>query len=181
MRNLSNDTPEQELQPSSDEPEASPRRKKKQRHRFSLLNLAAVLAFAALAVTIYVLANRNISASHEAAKRVLTTYGKVPEVAVLDGVGNIKIAQRATDYIRSVGFDVVEMKRNADGVEGKSHIIDHTGNSEAAKQLARSLGISEAKVFQKINPKLLLDITVVVGEDYQSLAPFVNSKERNVR
>jgi hypothetical protein len=181
MQDHSDETPEQLLQPSADEPTASPRRKKKQQQRFSYVKLAAALVFVALAVTIYVLANRNISASHEAAKHVLTAAGKIPEVEVLDGVGNIKIAQCATDYIRSAGYDVVEMKRNADGIAEKSYIIDHSGNLELAKQLALSLGIPETKVFQKINSKLLLDVTVVVGEDYKLLAPFTNSKERNVR
>jgi hypothetical protein len=181
MQDHFDDTPEPSLQPSADESTASPRRKKKQQQRFSYVKLAAALAFVALAVTIYVLANRTVSASNEAAKHVLTAAGKIPEVEVLDGVGNIKIAQHATDYIRSAGYDVVEMKRNADGIVEKSHIIDHSGNLELAKQLALALGIPETKVFQKINSKLLLDITVVVGEDYQSLAPFVNSKERTVR
>ncbi len=180
MHDHSDETPEQLLQTSSDEPAASPRRKKKQQ-RFSIVKFIAGLAIVALAVTVYVLANRNTPASNESAKHVLTAAGKIPEVEVLDGIGNMKVAQRATDYIRSVGYDVVEMKRNAEGVEGKSFIIDHTGNPAAAKQLALAMGISETKVFQKINPKLLLDITVVIGEDYQSLAPFVHSKERNVR
>jgi LytR cell envelope-related transcriptional attenuator len=181
MQDHSDETPEQSLQSSADESTALPRRKKKQQQRFSYLKLAAALAIVALAVMIYVLANRNSSRSSEAAKRVLTMAAKTPEVAVLDGVGNIKIAQCATEYIRSAGYDVVEMKRNADGIAEKSYIIDHSGNLELAKQLALVLGISETKVFQKLNSKLLLDVTVVVGEDYKSLAPFVNSKERNVR
>jgi hypothetical protein len=181
MNNHSDETPEQVLQSSSNESAVSPRRKKKRQQHFSYAKLAAALAFAALAITIYVMANRNVSAADEAAKHVLTVAGKIPEVEVLDGVGNIKIAQRATDYIRSTGYDVVEMKRNIDGIAEKSYIVDHSGNLELAKQLALSLGISETKVFQKINSKLLLDVTVVVGEDYKSLAPFVSSKERNVR
>ncbi|HVN48585.1 MAG TPA: LytR C-terminal domain-containing protein [Bacteroidota bacterium] len=181
MHNLPDDTPEQELQLSSDEPAASPRRKKQQQRYASVAKLFAGLTIVAFAVTIYVLANRNSSASKEPVKRVWTASGKIPEVEVLDGVGNMKLAQHATDYIRSAGYDVVEMKRNAEGVEGKSFIIDHTGNLDAAKQLALALGISETKVYQKINPKLLLDITVVIGEDYPSLAPYVHLKERNVR
>jgi hypothetical protein len=181
MQDHSDETPEQSLQSSADESTALPSRKKKQQQRFGYVKLAAALGIIAFAVTVYVLANRNGSRSSEAVKRLVTVAGKTPEVAVLDGVGNIKIAQCATDYIRSVGYDVVEMKRNADGIAEKSYIIDHSGNLETAKQLALSLGIPETKVFQKINSKQLLDETVVVGEDYLSLAPFVNSKERNVR
>jgi hypothetical protein len=72
------------------------------------------------------------------------------------------------------------MKKSYDDVEERTFIFDRSGNLDAARKLASILGISQDKVFQKIDRTLYLDITVVMGKDYSRLKSFQLSTERNI-
>jgi len=102
------------------------------------------------------------------------------EVEVLDGAGSMRAAQQMTNILRAQGYDVVEMKRNNGEIEDRTFIFDRSGNLDAARKLATSLGVSQDKVFQKIDRTLYLDITVVMGKDYSRLKSFQLSPERNI-
>lgn len=93
------------------------------------------------------------------------------QLNVLNGVGEAKLAQRMTDYLRSRGFDVVEIGNYQEELE-KTLVIDRTGNSQAAIQVARSLGVPLEQVIQRIDKTLYLDVSVFIGKDYPSLQPF---------
>ena len=72
------------------------------------------------------------------------------------------------------------MKKNNSGIEERTFIFDRSGNLDAARKLATMLGVSQDKVFQKIDRTLYLDITVVMGKDYSRLKAFQSSNERNI-
>lgn len=94
------------------------------------------------------------------------------QLNVLNGTDAPKLAQRTTDYLRARGFDVVEMG-NAPGKSIQhTRVIDRAGSLEAAKQVAEALGVPQEHVTQEIDPTLYLDVSVVIGNDYQSLKPF---------
>jgi len=57
--------------------------------------------------------------------------------------------------------------------------LDRRGNLDAARKLATILGISQDKVYQKIDRSLYLDITIVIGKDYPRLKVFQLPTERN--
>ena len=101
------------------------------------------------------------------------------EVEVLDAAGNMRAAQQMTNILRLQGYDVVEMKRNNGEIEDRTFIFDRSGNLDAARKLATMLGVSQDKVFQKIDRTLYLDITVVLGKDYLRLKAFQSPTERN--
>lgn len=138
-----------------------------------------VITALALLATVYLLANKDTIILKKESSENLEFYNNAPEVEVLDAVGNMKAAQFITNYIRSKGFDVVELKKNSEGIEDKSFIIDRSGKFDDAKRLALELGILENKVFQILDPKLYLDITVVIGKDFRNLKAFQSTKERN--
>jgi hypothetical protein len=75
----------------------------------------------------------------------------------------------------------VEMKRNNDGIIERTYVVDRSGNLEAARKLATTLGIAQDKVFQKIDRNLYLDVSVVVGKDFFRLKVFQTLNERNKR
>ena len=138
-----------------------------------------LLAITVIAVIIFsVLANR--------ASRTDSDHTVVPppqvrllQVEVLDGMGNMKIAQQMTDIIRSLRYDVVEMKKNADGTVDRSVVYDRSGKFEAARSLAEQLGIPPERVFRKPDRNLFLDATVIVGKDYSRLKVFQSFRERS--
>ncbi len=93
------------------------------------------------------------------------------QMDVLNGAGETKLAQRVTDYLRSKGFDVVEMGNIREELE-RTLVIDRSGNAQAALQVAQALGIPEDHIIQKIDKNLYLDVSVFVGKDYRTLRPF---------
>jgi hypothetical protein len=141
---------------------------------FGILSLALI-------VTVYVLAHRSFSNHSATVDPLPSSTDRVLEVEVLDGAGSIKVAQYVTNILRSQGYDVVEMKRNNDGMIERTYVVDRSGNLEAARKLATTLGIAQDKVFQKIDRNLFLDVTVVVGRDYSRLKVFQALNERSKR
>lgn len=93
------------------------------------------------------------------------------QLDVLNATAESKLAQRMTDFLRSRGFDVVEIGNYAGDLQ-KTLVIDRTGNREAAVRVARSIGVPETQVIQKIDKNLYLDVSVYIGDDFQSLQPF---------
>jgi hypothetical protein len=136
-----------------------------------------ILLGVALCITVYVLANRRNRTNSEIIPAV---NSRSLEVEVLDGAGNMRAAQQLTNILRVQGYDVVEMKKNNGEVEERTFIFDRSGNLDAARKLATVLGVSQDKVFQKIDRTLYLDITVVMGKDYSRLKSFQLSAERDI-
>lgn len=93
------------------------------------------------------------------------------QMDVLNGAGESKLAQRVTDYLRSRGFDVVEMGNVREELE-RTLVIDRAGNLQAALQVAQALGIPDDHIIQKIDKNLYLDVSVFIGKDYRTLRPF---------
>jgi LytR cell envelope-related transcriptional attenuator len=152
-------------------------------HRWTALHgriVKGILALlgAALFITIYILANRRDQKGSEENDAVSAVASRSLEVEVLDGAGSMRAAQHMTNILRALGYDVVEMKKNNGEFEERTFIFDRSGNLDAAKKLATILGISQDKVFQKIDRTLYLDLTVVIGKDYSRLKAFQSSPER---
>jgi hypothetical protein len=133
----------------------------------------------AVIVTLYVLAHRSFSNSSTTTDSLASSQESTLEIEVLDGIGNMRIAQSVTNMLRSQGYDVMEMKKYNDGMIDRSYVIDRSGDLEAARKLAATLGIGPDKVFQKIDRNLYLDVTVVVGKDYSRLKVFQTLNERS--
>jgi hypothetical protein len=96
---------------------------------------------------------------------------RVIQLDVLNGSGTAKIAQRFTHYLRSRGFDVVEMGNFKDSNVELTQVIDRSGNVLAAEQVAAALGLPKERVRQQIDPHAYLDVTVIIGKDFRSLRP----------
>ncbi|MEK6567010.1 MAG: LytR C-terminal domain-containing protein [Bacteroidota bacterium] len=94
------------------------------------------------------------------------------QLDVQNGSGEPKLAQKLTDFLRAEGFDVVELGNYKSGSVLQTLVIDRIGNPEAAKSVAKALGISEEKVVQQIDKNLFLDATVVIGKDFTKLKAF---------
>ncbi|GJQ20374.1 MAG: hypothetical protein HBSIN02_07290 [Bacteroidia bacterium] len=93
------------------------------------------------------------------------------QLDVFNATGEAKLAQRMTDYLRSRGFDVVEIGNYREPLE-RTMVIDRSGNSRAAVQVAEALGVPMEQVLQRIDKTLYLDVSVFIGKDYETLRPF---------
>lgn len=149
------------------------------RYTKQLKSILALLCIA-LAIFVYILAQRGFS-NRSALVDSVSSTGHALEVEVLDGAGSMKVAQHVTNFLRTQGYDVVEMKRNNAGIVEHSFVLDRSGNLDATRQLAANLGVSPEKVFQKIDCNLYLDVTVVIGKDFSQLKAIQIATGRNVR
>lgn len=94
---------------------------------------------------------------------------EVIQLNILNASGQAKMSKKVMDFMRSRGFDVVEIG-TYHRVTDTSFVLDRIGDSLSASRVAVALGISHIRV--AIDSSLFLRNTVVVGTDYKSLRPF---------
>lgn len=85
-------------------------------------------------------------------------------VEVLNGAGTSGLARDATHRLRGLGFDVVYFGNATNFDRGRSVVLDRTGSLERAWAVAASLEIDSVATVP--DSTLLLDVTVVLGEDW---------------
>jgi hypothetical protein len=76
---------------------------------------------------------------------------------------------KCTNYLRSSGFDVVEMKNYKTFTVPRTLVVDRVGDLVSARRVAASLGVSDQNVIQQINHDYFVDVSVIIGADYASL------------
>ena len=96
--------------------------------------------------------------------------GRVVQLDVLNGCGAKGAAMKFTNFLRSNGFDVVEMKNYKTSHVANTMVVDRMGDLRIARQVASVLGISEKNVIQQINPDYYVDVSVIIGKDYTELS-----------
>lgn len=90
-------------------------------------------------------------------------------VEVLNAAGIPRLAQRGTDLLRDRGFDVV-FYGNASGYSPDSSlVVDRIGDLAAAMAVAEAIGIERVRLDP--DSTLYLEVTVVLGRDWESKAP----------
>lgn len=94
---------------------------------------------------------------------------EIIQIEVLNGCGIAGIANAYTSVLRSNGFDVVETG-NFDHFNLKETIIiSRSGVLDNARRVANALGVKEINVIREESPDYFLDVTVVIGHDYEQL------------
>jgi len=93
----------------------------------------------------------------------------VIQLEVLNGCGIPGIATRFTDRLREYGFDVVESGNFDHFNVDKSFIISRSGQMENALRVAKAIGIPERNIIREASPDFYLDVTIVIGADFESL------------
>ncbi len=97
----------------------------------------------------------------------------IVQVEVLNGCGVSGVAKKITNYLRQNKFDVVQMGNYISFDIENTLVIDRTGNEQNAFKVADALGISRKNVIQQINKDYFLDVSLVIGKDFNQLKPFI--------
>lgn len=93
----------------------------------------------------------------------------VIQVEVLNGSGINGIAGKYTEILRDNGFDVVETGNfETFGLE-ETIVISRSDVMENAYRVADALGIPNENVILESSPDYYLDVTLVLGLDYEKL------------
>ena len=98
------------------------------------------------------------------------------EIEVLNGCGETGVANLFTKFLRSEGYDVIEIK-NADNFKYKETIIlfHNKEIQEKAKVLSEILNINQDNI--KFNKNSVWDLSLIIGSDYKNLSSFEKIKE----
>ena len=96
----------------------------------------------------------------------------VIQVEVLNGCGVGGVADNFTEFLRNNHFDVVQMGNYISYDVEKSIVIDRTGKMSNAYKVADILGISSKNVIQQINGNYFLDVSIIIGKDFNNLKPY---------
>jgi hypothetical protein len=95
-----------------------------------------------------------------------------PQIEILNGCGVSGIAAQAHEFLRERGFDVVNVENARSFDYEETLVIDRGGDIRIARALAQALGTDN--VIRQVRPDLVLQATVILGEDYQTLRPYRN-------
>lgn len=90
-------------------------------------------------------------------------------VEVLNGAGTEGLARAATQSLRGNGFDVVYFGNAPSFDRGRSVVLDRVDDPGRARAVAVALGIDS--VASAPDSTLLLDVSVVLGDDWPPVAP----------
>lgn len=93
------------------------------------------------------------------------------QVEVLNGCGVTGVADKFTDFLRKQHFDVVQEGNYRSFDVDNTLVIDRTGNLQVAEKVAEALGVNKKNVIQQVDKDYLLDVSVVIGRDFNSLNP----------
>lgn len=102
----------------------------------------------------------------------LVKEGDQIQLNIANGSGMQGVARTTMDYLRSAGFDVVEIDNYKSFDIEKSFVIDRVGDSISTRSVARALGIADSLYVRNIDSTLYVRCTVVLGKDCTQLRAF---------
>jgi hypothetical protein len=102
----------------------------------------------------------------------LVRQGDQIQINLLNGCGDQGVARRTMNYLRRLGFDVVEIENYSRFSVQRSFVIDRVGDSVSARKTAKALGIADSLRVVRLDSSLYVRCSVVLGKDYRLLKPF---------
>ena len=133
----------------------------------SLLGFSGLLCLILLIAFITRITYPRISAERVVKDPVLIS--DIIQMDVRNGCGIPGLATKYTGSLRSFGFDVVETGNFDHFNVEHTHIISRRQNIEHARKLAAALQISPDRILREVSDEYYLDLTLVLGKDYESL------------
>ncbi|MFN1835840.1 LytR C-terminal domain-containing protein [Balneola sp. MJW-20] len=94
---------------------------------------------------------------------------EIIQIEVLNGCGEPGIANSYTGVLRTNGFDVVETGNFENFNLPETIVISRSGIMDNARRVAMALGVDEKNILFEASPDYYLDVTVVIGNDYEKL------------
>ena len=99
---------------------------------------------------------------------------KTIQLEVLNGCGIGGVADKITSYLRQNNFDVVQVGNYTSFDIDNTLVVDRTGKKINALKVADALGIDPKNVIQQISNDYFLDVSLIIGRDFNHLKPFKN-------
>lgn len=93
---------------------------------------------------------------------------KILQLEVLNGCGIAGAGDVITNFLRQKGFDVISTGNYQTFDMDETIIIDRIGIINNGFKVADSLGITRKNVISQVNRSLLLDVSIIIGKDFNS-------------
>lgn len=136
------------------------------------LNVIIILLALVVAFMVYSLySNIKSSKLNEESLEKKNKTANIIQVEVLNGCGKSGIAEKFTSYLRNRNFDVVQMGNYISFDIDKTMVIDRTGNKANAEKVAEAIGVDKKNVIQQLNKEYFLDVSIIIGKDFNQLNP----------
>jgi hypothetical protein len=105
---------------------------------------------------------------------IFTPIEKKVQVEILNGCGKEGVAKIFQTYLQEKGYDILNTDNYLENGRRRwnlpeSMVVDYTGQTDKAREIANALGISQQNIVSKPNSNALYDLSVVIGRDYTSL------------
>jgi hypothetical protein len=139
--------------------------------RILILNIVIGLLVVVVGYLAYSLLSRSVLQPPVDPGKAGVAPGEVIQIDVLNGSGLQGAANNCTSYLRARGFDVVEMRNYKTSDVDESLVIDRVGNMTNAERVAYAIGIKKKNIVQQLNHDYYVDVSVVIGKDFNSLKP----------
>jgi hypothetical protein len=136
------------------------------------LNVIIVLLAALVLFLSYSLYTKVTSLTSGEDEADLNKTSRIIQMEVLNGCGITGIAEKLTNYLREKDFDVVQVGNYSSFDIDNTLVVDRTGNKDNAFKVAEALGIDSKNVIQQINNDYFLDVSLIIGKDFNRLKPF---------
>ena len=147
----------------------------------SLLLLAFIFSFSNRQIQTGVPIEITFPSLPDTPKLAIEIYEQNPildiEVEILNGCGVPGLAEKVSNYLRSQKMDVVRSD-NADHYNyDQTILILRNENFEGLKKVSQSFGINEQdelRIKHIPDEQLSVDITVIIGSDFDTIKPLVD-------
>ncbi|MDA0986930.1 MAG: LytR C-terminal domain-containing protein [Bacteroidetes bacterium] len=99
------------------------------------------------------------------------------QINVLNGCGKSGVADKVTNYLRNLGYDIVDVGNYQNFNVKETLVIDRIGEklnfeNQVPYLIASQLGIKKQNVVQQINPSFYVNTTILIGSDFNNLKPW---------
>lgn len=102
--------------------------------------------------------------------------GEPVSLEVLNGAGEQGAAERVSERLREMGFDVKTFGNARSFDQDRTVLLDRSERPGAARAIADSLGGVPIRV--EPAPELYLDATLLLGEDWRDVVPALSPPRR---
>jgi hypothetical protein len=136
------------------------------------LNVIIVLLAGLVIFLSYSLFTKISALASDKSEQELNKNVRIIQLEVLNGCGITGIAEKFTGFLRENDFDVVQVGNYSSFDIDNTLVVDRTGNKDNAFKVAVALGIDSKNVIQQINNDYFLDVSVIIGKDFNRLKPF---------
>jgi len=92
-------------------------------------------------------------------------------ISVLNGTFTPGLAGRTSEYLQSLGANVITTNDASDKPYSYTMIYDHTGNPYTIQYLVELMSISKFRVLSRFAPDSEVDVTVILGNEWANTNP----------